>query len=671
MGRKEPEDRRGQLLQAALASLADTGIENFTLAEVARRADVSPALVVHYFGDRDRLIEATFRQLVERVTKLPMRALAGGDDPAARLRAFVLAHLNPSELSSEASRAWLSFWGLALFTPALARLQRVHQERLVSNLKHELRALVVDDAVERIAETIGALIDGFWLRAALAGAWKPDVQIPADWIFAVIEREIAEARLPESGGTPAADSFDTLNPATGEVLSTIRIDGQAEVDKAVARAAAAQKLWARTPGVERGRILNRAAQLLVERIEQIARLEAQDTGKPIQETLAVDVLSGADAIEYFAGIARTISGEHFDLGPGAFGYTRREPLGVVAGIGAWNYPIQIACWKSAPALACGNAMLFKPAELTPLSAIELEKAYRDAGLPDGLFQVVQGKADTGRLLTRHPGIAKVSLTGEVGTGKKVMADAAATLKVVTLELGGKSALIVFEDADLDEAVSGALLANFYSAGEVCTNGTRVFVHRKICDEFLAKLKMRTEAMVVGDPLDPATQMGALISEAHMEKVLSYIALGQQQGATLLTGGKRLTGGALAKGAFVQPTIFTHCTDDMAIVREEIFGPVMSVLDFEDEAEVVARANDTDLGLAAGIFTNDLTRAHRVIAALEAGTCWINTYNITPIELPFGGNKQSGLGRENGKAAIEYFTQLKSVYVAMEPIDAPY
>ena len=411
--------------------------------------------------------------------------------------------------------------------------------------------------------------------------------------------------------------------------------------------------------------------MLIERNEELARLETQDTGKPIQETIAVDVLSGADCIEYFAGIARTIAGEHHDLGPGAFGYTRREPLGVVAGIGAWNYPIQIACWKSAPALACGNAMIFKPAELTPLTAIELEKVYRQAGLPDGLFQVVQGKAETGRLLSRHPGIAKVSLTGEVGTGKKVMADAASTLKLVTLELGGKSALIVFEDADLDEAVSGALLANFYSAGEVCTNGTRVFVHRAVRDAFLAKLKARTEAMVIGDPLDPATQMGSLISSAHMEKVLGYIELGLQQGATLLTGGKRAMSGALAQGAFVEPTVFTHCSDDMAIVREEIFGPVMSVLDFADEAEVVARANDTQLGLAAGIFTNDLTRAHRVIAALEAGTCWINTYNITPIELPFGGVKQSGLGRENGKAAIDYFTQLKSVYVAMERIDAPY
>ncbi|MFM5883954.1 MAG: betaine-aldehyde dehydrogenase [Novosphingobium sp.] len=668
MRRREPEDRRVQLLQASLAALADTGIEQFTMAEVARRAKVSAALVVHYFGDRDALIEATFRQLVERATTRPMNALAAGGQPEDRLRAFVLAHLNPGELSSEASRAWLSFWGLALYNPALARLQRVHQERMVSNLKHELRALVAAEAVTRIAETIAALIDGFWLRAALAGAWKSDVQIPVDWIFAVIDRDLAEARLPEDSAGPAPTSFETINPATGEVLATIRIDGQADVDKAVARAAEAQKLWARTPGVERGRILFRAAQLLLERNEELARLETRDTGKPIQETLAVDVVSGADCIEYYAGLARTIAGEHIDLGDAAFGYTRREPLGVVGGIGAWNYPIQIACWKSAPALACGNAMVFKPAELTPLTAVELERAYRDAGLPDGLFQVVQGKGATGRLLSRHPGIAKMSLTGEVGTGKKVMIDAAGTLKQVTLELGGKSALVVFEDADLDEAVSGALLANFYSAGEVCTNGTRVFVHKSVRDAFLARLKQRTEAMVLGDPLDPATQIGALISRDHMEKVLGYIALGQQQGARLLTGGKRVD---IAGGNFVEPTIFVDCRDDMAIVREEIFGPVMAVLDFEDEDEVVARANATEFGLAAGIFTRDLARAHRVIARLDAGTCWINSYNVTPIELPFGGNKQSGLGRENGHAAIEHYTQLKSVYVAMEPIDAPY
>ncbi len=471
--------------------------------------------------------------------------------------------------------------------------------------------------------------------------------------------------------TDAVTSFDTFNPATGEHLATIAIDGPAQVDAAVQRAAAAQKEWAKVPGAERGRILQRAADLLVARNDELARLETLDTGKPIQETIAVDVLSGADCISYYSGIARTIAGEHVDLGPGAFGYTRREPLGVVAGIGAWNYPIQIACWKSAPALACGNAMIFKPADLTPLSAIELQKIYLEAGLPEGLFQVVQGKGATGSLLSRHPGIAKVSLTGAVETGRKVAADAADSLKYVTLELGGKSPLIIFPDADLDNAVSGALLANFYSAGEVCSNGTRVFVHASIRDAFLEKLVARTEKMVIGDPLDLATQVGSLISAGHMAKVMGYIEAGVAAGATLITGGERLTGGAFDRGHFVSPAIFTDCTDAMSIVREEIFGPVMTVLCFETEDEVIARANATDFGLSAGVFTNDLTRAHRVVAALQAGTCWINTYNITPIELPFGGNKQSGLGRENGRAAIEHYTQLKSVYVAMEPIDAPY
>jgi len=465
--------------------------------------------------------------------------------------------------------------------------------------------------------------------------------------------------------------FATINPATGEELARIEIADADAVNAAVVKAAAAQKQWARLTGTERGRILRRAVDLLRERNDELARLETLDTGKPWQETSVVDVASGADCIEYFAGLAPTLAGEHVDLGPGAFGYTRREPLGVTAGIGAWNYPIQIACWKSAPALACGNAMIFKPAELTPLTAVELEKIYLEAGCPEGLFQVVQGLADTGRLLTRHPGIAKVSLTGEVGTGRKVMADAAATLKQVTLELGGKSPLIVFGDADLDNAVSGALLGNFYSAGEVCSNGTRVFVHHSVIAPFLAKLKARTEAIVVGDPLDPATQMGALINTAHMDKVLGYIEKGRAEGAEVLTGGHRVLANGCEKGAFVAPTVFTACADDMAIVREEIFGPVMTVLAFDSEEEVVARANATEFGLAAGVFTNDLTRAHRVIAALEAGTCWINTYNITPIELPFGGSKQSGIGRENSRAAVEHYTRLKSVYVAMEPIDAPY
>lgn len=469
----------------------------------------------------------------------------------------------------------------------------------------------------------------------------------------------------------APASFDTINPATGEVLATIPIAGAAEIDAAVARARAGQRQWARLNGTERGRVLRRAVDILRARNDELALLETRDTGKPIQETIAVDVLSGADCIEYYANVAATIAGEHVDLGPGAFGYTRREPLGVTAGIGAWNYPLQIACWKSAPALACGNAMIFKPAELTPLTAIELEKIYLEAGVPEGVFQVVQGFAATGQLLSRHPGIAKISLTGEVGTGRKVMADAAATLKQVTLELGGKSPLIVFPDADLDNAVSGALLANFYSAGEVCSNGTRVFVHASVMDDFLARLKARTEAMIVGDPADPATHVGALISQAHMEKVLGYIAKGKAEGATLVTGGHRVLANGCDKGAFVAPTIFAACNDEMVIVQEEIFGPVMAVLPFTDEAEVIERANATEFGLAGAVFTQDLTRAHRVVAALDAGTCWINTYNMTPIELPFGGVKQSGLGRENSRAAIEHYTRLKSVYVAMEPIDAPY
>ena len=467
------------------------------------------------------------------------------------------------------------------------------------------------------------------------------------------------------------NTIRTINPATGELLAELPVDGADAVNAAVERAIEGQRVWARMTGTERGRILRRTAELLRERNAELSVLEARDTGKPIQETSAVDVLSGADCLEYYGGVAATIAGEHIDLGPSAFGYTRREPLGVVAGIGAWNYPIQIACWKSAPALACGNSMIFKPAELTPLTAIELAKAYADAGLPDGVFQVVQGYADTGRLLSRHPSIRKISLTGEVGTGKAVMSDASATLKYVTLELGGKSPLIVFEDAKLDNAVGAALLANFYSAGEVCSNGTRVFVHKNVREAFLKKLMDRVSAMRVGDPMDPSTQVGALISEAHMNTVLGYIERGVAEGAKLLCGGYRVTAGGCDKGFFVAPTVFDGCTDDMAIVREEIFGPVMSVLEFSDEDEVVARANATEFGLSAGVFTNDLTRAHRVIARLEAGTCWINHYNITPIELPFGGHKRSGLGRENGRAAIEHYTQLKSVYVAMGDVDAPY
>ena len=468
----------------------------------------------------------------------------------------------------------------------------------------------------------------------------------------------------------SGETFSSINPATGDVLATVQHASAADVDAAVKSARRAFEEWRDLSGAARGRILMNAVRLLRERNDELAAIEVSDTGKPIAEAIAVDVASGADCLEYYAGVAATLHGEHLDFG-NSWGYTRREPLGVCAGIGAWNYPLQIACWKSAPALACGNAMVFKPAELTPLTATKLAEIYAEAGVPNGLFNVVQGDHRVGQALSEHPGIAKVSLTGEVGTGRKVMAQAAATLKHVTLELGGKSPLIAFADADLDNAVSGALLGNFYTQGEVCSNGTRVFVHREIKDDFTTRLVERVGKMIIGDPTDPATDVGTLISADHLAKVLGYIEAGRAAGARVLTGGNRVSAGQLGRGFFVEPTVFDGCDDSMAIVRDEIFGPVMTLLEFDSEDEVIARANDTPYGLSAGVFTRDLQRAHRVVRRLDAGTTWINTYNVTPIELPFGGVKQSGIGRENGSAAIEHYTQLKSVYVEMGDVEAPY
>ncbi|HEY7584389.1 MAG TPA: betaine-aldehyde dehydrogenase [Acidimicrobiia bacterium] len=486
------------------------------------------------------------------------------------------------------------------------------------------------------------------------------MQLPEQGLFIAGQRTDARS----------GETFETINPATGEVICQVQHAGPDDVDRAVASAREGFELWRELSGAERGRILNRAVALLRQYNEDLARLEVADTGKPWQEAVAVDVLSGADAIEYYAGLAASIHGETFQLA-NSWVYTRREPLGVCAGIGAWNYPIQIACWKSGPALACGNSMVFKPAELTPLTALRLAEIYTEAGLPDGVFNVVQGDHRTGEALVSHPEVAKVSLTGEVGTGKLVMANAASTLKNVTLELGGKSPLIVFEDADLDNAVSAALMANFYTQGEICSNGTRVFVHEDVHSEFVDKLVTRTSKMRIGDPMDPDTHVGALISQEHLDRVLAYIEAGKKAGAKVLIGGGRPDDPELQKGYFIEPTVFDGCSDEMKIVREEIFGPVMAILTFFDEDEVIARANDTDYGLAAGVFTRDITRAHRVVAKLEAGTTWINNYNITPIEMPFGGYKQSGIGRENSLTTIGHYTQLKSVYVEMGDVAAPY
>jgi betaine-aldehyde dehydrogenase len=677
------EARRVQLIDVTIDSLSEVGYVGTTLAEIAGRAGVSPGLVAHYFDDKDGLLEAAFRTLARTLAARVRARLALARTPRARVQAVIDSNLGPEEFDRRTATAWLAFWGQVPHVEGLKRVQSAYQRRMLSNLRNDLRRMIPIEEARSLAAMIAAMIDGVWLRAALSAWAEADSGGARALLAAFVDGRLRElARVTAQAGAPLrapavgtpvrpAQKLRVINPANGELLAELSCAGAAEIDAAVARAQAAQKQWAELSGAERGRVLLRAARLLRERNEELAILETRNTGKPIQETRAVDVISGAECIEYYAGLAGSIAGEHLDLGAAAFGYTRREPLGVVAGIGAWNYPLQIACWKSAPALACGNAMVFKPAELTPLTAMKLEEIYLTAGVPPGLFQVVHGEAETGRLLTRHSLIRKISLTGEVGTGKAVMADAAGTLKQVTLELGGKSPLIVFEDARLDNAVSGALLGNFYSAGEVCSNGTRVFVHRSVHADFIERLRKRVAAMRVGDPLDASTQVGALISAAHMDKVLGFIAKGRSQGARLITGGARVVSGDLAKGFFVAPTVFDQCDDDMDIVRHEIFGPVMAVLEFEDEEEVVDRANASEFGLAAGIFTSDLTRAHRVIARLQAGTCWINHYNITPVELPFGGVKGSGLGRENGRAAIEHYTQLKSVYVAMRDIDAPY
>jgi betaine-aldehyde dehydrogenase len=461
-----------------------------------------------------------------------------------------------------------------------------------------------------------------------------------------------------------------IYPATGETIATLHSATPNIVELAVEAARAAQPAWARLKPVERGRILRRAADLLRARNDELARLETLDTGKPIQETMVADAASAADALEFFAGAVPTYNGELVDLG-GPFGYTRREALGVCVGIGAWNYPIQIAGWKSAPALAMGNAMVFKPSENTPLSALALAEIYSEAGLPDGLFSVVQGYGDVGAALVQHPVTAKVSVTGSVPTGKRVMSLAGSLMKHATMELGGKSPLIVFDDADLENAIGGAMLGNFYSSGQVCSNGTRVFVQRGLHDRFLERLAERTKKIRIGDPLDPDTQMGPLINKAQHEKVLGYIETGRSEGGMLVCGGNIPSLQGFQGGFFIEPTVFSNVRDDMTIAREEIFGPVMSVLAFDDEDEVVARANDTEFGLAAGVFTRDLPRAHRVVGELQAGTCWINAYNLTPVELPFGGYKQSGIGRENALAALGHYSQVKSVYVETGDVASPY
>jgi betaine-aldehyde dehydrogenase len=465
----------------------------------------------------------------------------------------------------------------------------------------------------------------------------------------------------------AGEMIEVIYPYTGEVIARVHAATPAIIERALQAATQAKAAWAAMTGTERGRILRRAADIMRERNHDLSVLETFDTGKPLQETTVADATSGADAFEYFGGMAATITGEHIPLAGGDFVYTRREPLGVCVGIGAWNYPTQIASWKGAPALACGNTMIFKPSETTPLCALKVAEILHEAGAPAGVYNVVQGMGAVGSALITDPRVAKVSLTGSVATGQKVYAAAAAGLRNVTMELGGKSPQVVFDDANLEDAVSGAILGNFYSTGQVCSNGTRVFVQRGMVDAFLARLTERLGAVVMGDPQDMATNFGPMVSARQRDIVEGFIAKGVAEGARLVYGGTRPD----RDGFFLEPTVFADVTDEMTIATDEIFGPVMSVLTFDDEDEVLRRANATPYGLAASVFTSDLTRAHRMAAGFEAGTCYINTHNLAPVEAPFGGSKLSGVGRENSKEAVMNYTQTKGIYVAMNPVEAPF
>lgn len=460
-------------------------------------------------------------------------------------------------------------------------------------------------------------------------------------------------------------AFDTGNPATGEVLTTVSDASEKDVDQAVA---AARKTfddtggpWRKMSASERGKILWRIADAVEKNIDELAELETLDNGKPIFESRYVDMPMVADVFRYYAGWATKIHGETVNTFNNAFTYTLREPVGVVGAIVAWNFPLLLASWKLGPALACGNTVVLKPAEQTPLTALRFGELTLEAGLPAGVLNIVTGGPETGAALVRHPGVDKVAFTGSTSVGKEIMRNAADSLKRVTLELGGKSPNIVFADSTMDAAVKGAINGIFYGKGEVCCAGSRLFVEKKVEDEFLTKLVEYSKKLKLGDPLDPKTRLGAIVSEKQMQTVLGYIEAGKSEGATLLAGGKRASVNG-DHGYFIEPTIFGGVKNDMKIAQEEIFGPVLATLAFEDIEQVAELANKNIYGLAAAIWTNDIKKAHQLSRHLKAGTVWINTYGVMDAALPFGGYKQSGFGRELGMHAIEHYTELKTVWM---------
>jgi acyl-CoA reductase-like NAD-dependent aldehyde dehydrogenase len=458
-------------------------------------------------------------------------------------------------------------------------------------------------------------------------------------------------------------TMPVVNPATEEVIAEVAAATKADLDDAVAGARAALAgPWGKMSARERGRLVWKLGERLMEQVDEVARLETLHNGKPIMESRHVEIPAAVECLQYFAGWADKVQGDTIPVKGNALVYTVREPLGVVAAIVPWNFPLLLAVWKVAPALAMGNTVILKPASQTPLTALALGQLAIDVGFPPGVLSIITGSGGSvGQAIVEHPGIDKVAFTGDTSTGKGIMRTAAETLKHITLELGGKSPNIVFADADVDAAVRGASVGIFYGKGEVCAAGSRLLVDKAIKDQFLTKLADRTKKMVAGDPLDPKTRLGAISSLGQLERVLNYVDIAKREGGTLLAGGSRTDIGT-GKGYFMQPTVFGDITPTMTIAREEIFGPVLAAIDFVDVDEAIARANDSIYGLAAGVWTRDIKKAHYVASKLQAGTVWVNTYNVYDTAAPFGGYKQSGFGREMSKYAIDYYTQVKTVWV---------
>jgi aldehyde dehydrogenase (NAD+) len=461
----------------------------------------------------------------------------------------------------------------------------------------------------------------------------------------------------------SGETMDVVNPATEEVIAAVASAGQADLDLAVAAARAALNgPWGKMSARERGRLVSKLADRLMEKADAVARLETLHNGKPISESRHIEIPAAAECFEYYAGWADKIMGETIPVRGNHLTYTLREPIGVVAAIVPWNFPLLLAAWKVAPALACGNTVILKPASQTPLTAIALGEIAVEVGLPPGVLNVLTGPgAKLGQAIVEHPGIDKIAFTGDTSTGKAIMRSAADTLKKITLELGGKSPNIVLPDADIEAAIRGATIGIFYGKGEVCAAGSRLLVDKSIKNEFIDKLAARVKKMAPGDPLDPRTRFGALSSKRQLETVERYVESAKTEGATLVAGGARADIGT-GKGYFFQPTVFADVQPEMTISREEIFGPVLAAIEFADLDEAIARANDSPYGLAAGVWTRDIKKAHYIARKLQAGTVWVNTYNVYDTAAPFGGYKQSGFGREMSAHALEHYTQIKTVWV---------